>query len=190
MASPRSYASTSAAGCTRLDLVLSPANKCLRSGEHSITGPGRCRPVERLVCLAKQPLEVVPRPPLANPYAAGQSHLFAAGQDWRVLAWLPGGALQHPLGRRLFPLRLPYAHYELVTPPPRDPVPLANAAAQHGDEVLQAGVSCVVAVLIVYGLEPVEVQHRKRECPSSPFGPRDVFEEMLFPGPAVVDPGE
>jgi hypothetical protein len=56
--------------------------------------------------------------------------------------------------------------------------------------VLQAGVPGAMAVLVVNRLEPVEVQYRKRECPSSPFGPRDVFEEVLFPGPAVVGPGE
>ncbi len=56
--------------------------------------------------------------------------------------------------------------------------------------MLQAGVPGAMAVLVVYGLEPVEVHHRQRRRPSPPFGPREVLGEALFPGPAVEEPRE
>jgi hypothetical protein len=50
----------------------------------------------------------------------------------------------------------------------------------------QAGVPGAVAVLVVYGLEPVEVEQRQRGRPSPALGPGDIFGEAPFGGPAVV----
>src|SRR5215213_6717264 len=84
---------------TRVNKVAAPAWVGLVVVHDDGVPSGSLGPVERLVRLAKQPLGVVPRPPLDNPCAEGQWRFFAARQHRRVLAQLHGGALQHPLSR-------------------------------------------------------------------------------------------
>src|SRR5215213_5385244 len=64
--------------------------------------------------------------------------------------------------------------------------PPTHLAPQHLGEVRQAGVPGVVAILVVYGLELVKVEHRQRERPSSTLGSGDVLREAPFCGPTVI----
>jgi hypothetical protein len=64
--------------------------------------------------------------------------------------------------------------------------PSRRLLPQQLGEVDQAGVPGAVAVLVVYGLEPVEVEQRQRERPLPALGPGDIFGEAPFGGPAVV----
>src|SRR5215208_299859 len=58
---------------------------------------------------------------------------------------------------------VPQRQHELVSAPAGKPVALPHTAPYHLCHVAEAGVACLVAVGVVYRLEPVEVHHRHRE---------------------------
>src|SRR5919112_3478034 len=142
--------------------------------------------VDGFVCSGDQIHCAVPRLPPAYARAQGEGYFFAAQHD-RGLAQGFGGTLQGTsYGRAIF-FGLRCARQELVSPPPGDPVSLAHVAVQYPGEVDEAFVPGVVAMLVVYRLELVEVEKRQRKRSSPTLGPGDILREPFFRGPAVVD---
>src|SRR5919107_1611874 len=142
--------------------------------------------VDGFVCSRDQIHCAVPWLPPAYARAQGEGYFFAAQHD-RGLAQGFGGTLQGTFyGRAIF-FGLRCARQELVSPPPGYPLSLAHLAAQYPGEVDEAFVPGVVAVLVVYRLELVEVEKRQREGSSPALGPGDILREPFFRGPAVVD---
>src|ERR671921_2998298 len=142
--------------------------------------------VDGFVCSGDQIHCAVPWLPPAYASAQGEGYFFAAQHD-RGLAQGFGGTLQGTsYGRAIF-FGLRCAQQELVSPPPGYPVTLAHVAVQYPGEVDEAVIAGVVAVLVVYRLELVEVEKRQRQRSSPTLGPCDIFREALLRGPAVVD---